>query len=129
MGWTNPVTWVAAKLFAAELNEQLRDNMAFLKANIALESAVELTIDAGVITKTKAFHKIDTQGDASDDDLDTIDGGTEGDILFLRAEHADRTIILKDGTGNLRLGGSTIYLTNTGQIVALIYDGSDWLPI
>ncbi len=130
MGWTSPKTWTAAALTVADMNKEIRDNLLFLKSNIALEAAVELTIAAGVITKTKASHFVDTQGDDPSDDLDTINGATDGDILFLEAEHTDRTVILKDGTGNLQLGGD-IYLTATGQVVTLIYNGtlSKWLPI
>ncbi len=130
MAWTNPKTWVAAVLTVADMNTHVRDNLNFLKVNIALEAAVELTIAAGEITKTKSYHFVDTQADDPEDDLDTIDSGSDGDILFLEAEHADRTVILKDGIGNLQLGGD-IYLTATGQVVALIYNGtlSKWLPI
>ena len=130
MGWTNPKTWAAAVLTVADMNTEVRDNLDFLKENIDLEAAVELTIAAGVITKTKAYHFIDTAALAATDDLDTINGASDGDILFLEAEHTDRTVILKDGTGNLQLGGD-IYLTATGQAVALIYNGTltKWLVL
>lgn len=128
MGWTTPKTWTAAVLTVADMNAHVRDNLAFLKANIALDAAVELTIDTGAVTKTKSYHFIDTEGGAASDDLDTISGGSDGDVLFLEAEHTDRTVILKDGTGNLQLGGD-IYLTATGQVVALIYNATltKWL--
>ena len=130
MGWTNPKTWTAAVLTVSDMNTEVRDNLDFLKENIALEAAVELTIATGEVTKTKAYHFIDTQSDDPSDDLDTINGGSDGDILILEAEHTDRTIILKDGTGNLQLGGD-IYLTATGQVAVLIYNGTltKWLPI
>ncbi len=130
MGWTAPKTWAAVVLTVVDMNTHVRDNLSFLKANIQLDAAVELTIAAGVITKTKSYHFIDTAGDIPSDDLDTINGASDGDVLFLEAEHTDRTVILKDGTGNLQLGGD-IYLTGTGQVVALIYNGtlSKWLPI
>ncbi len=130
MAWTVPKTWAAAVLTVADMDTHVRDNLDFLKENIALEAAVELTIAAGEITKTKSYHFVDTQADAAEDDLDTINSGSGGDILFLEAEHTDRTVILKDGTGNLQLGGD-IYLTATGQVVALIFNDtlSKWLPI
>lgn len=130
MGWTAPKTMGAEAGTSNDWNVHVRDNLNFLKENIALEAAVELTIAVGVITKTKAYHFIDTEGDIATDDLDTINGATDGDILFLEAEHTDRTVILKDGTGNLQLGGD-IYLTATGQVVALIFNGTlaKWLPI
>ena len=50
-----------------------------------LGTPTELTIAAGVITRTRSNHTVDTQGDDATDDLDTINGGVEGDILLLRA--------------------------------------------
>ena len=124
MAWTAPRTWVATDvLLAAQLNVDIRDNELFLKENILLEEADELTIAAGSVTLTKSYHKIDTQGDAAEDDLDTIAGGAEGRIIYLRAEHTDRTVILKNGTGNLVLGAD-IYLDDTSKHVALICDSA-----
>ena len=130
--WTVPKTWTAAVLTSADMNTHVRDNLNFLKVNIALEAATELTIAAGVITKTKAYHDIDTQADAATDDLDTINGGAEGDIIYLRAENAARTIIVKDGTAgadNLDLRGNDIYLTDTDQILVLMHDGTNWVIV
>ena len=130
MAWTLPKTMGSEAGVSADWNTYVRDNLNFLKATIQLDAAVELTIAAGVITKTKAYHFIDTAALAATDDLDTINGASDGDILFLEAEHTDRTVILKDGTGNLQLGGD-IYLTATGQAVALIYNGTltKWLVL
>ena len=130
MPFTPMKTWATEILTDADLLTYVTQNIDWLKANIGLDAAVELTIATGVVTKTKSYHFIDTESDASSDELDTINGATDGDILFLEAMHTDRTVILKDGTGNLELGGD-IYLTGTGQVVALIYNGtlSKWLPI
>ena len=121
MAYTTPKTYTAAILTVADMNTYQRDNIAFLRANIELDAAAELTIAAGVVTFTKSYHKIDTQADAATDDLDTINVGADGRILLLRAENAARTVVLKNGTGNLDLGGD-IYLTDTDQVVTLIYD-------
>ncbi len=132
MAWTNPRTWIAEKLLSADLNPHVRDNLNYLKDNIGLGAASELTIVAGVVTKAKANHTIDTAGDAAEDDLDTINGGVEGDVIFIRAENAARTVILKDGTAgadNLDLSGHDIYLTDTDQVVCLIYDGTNWILV
>lgn len=130
MAFTPPKVWTAVALTVSDMQAQVSDNIAFLKANIALDAAVELTIAAGVVTKTKSYHTIDTAGHIPQDNLDTINGEEDGDVLFLEAEHTDRTVILKHGTGNLQLGGD-IYLTGTGQVVALIYNDtlSKWLLV
>jgi len=132
MAWTAMMTWVDDTILPhTELNTYVRDNMNYLKTNIALEAAVELTIAAGSVVKTKSFHSIDTQGDAAEDDLDSITGGAEGEVLFLRAENAARTVILKDGAGAdvLDLRGNDIYLTDINQWVMLQHNGTEWVLV
>jgi len=122
MAWTAPQTWADGNTIPeGQLNTYIRDNQLFLKENILLEEADELTINAGAVTATKSYHAIDTEADAAEDDLDTIAGVAEGRILYLRAAHTDRTVILKNGTGNLVLG-TDIYLDNDVKHVALICD-------
>jgi len=88
----------------------------------------ELTIAGGVITATQNYHQVDTQGDASTDDLDTINGGTVGQILIIRAQNDARTVVAKDGTGNLRLNGD-FSMNDLDDTLTLIYTGSNWLEI
>jgi len=123
-----PATWTAPKTWAnddtipeGDLNTHVRDNLLFLKENILLEEADELTIAAGSVTVTKSYHSIDTGGGASED-LTTIAGGTEGRILYLRANHTDRTVVLKNGA-NLILGAD-ISLDDIDKHVALICDAA-----
>jgi len=133
MSWTAPKTWANGNTIPeGDLNTHVRDNLAYLKANIGLDAAVTLTIASGSVTKTKAYHSLDTEGDAASDELDNIQGGSEGDVIFLRAESAARTVILKDGVAggdNLDLHGHDIYLTDTDQIVCLIHDGTNWILV
>jgi len=124
MAFTAPRTWVATDvLTAAQLNVDIRDNEEFLKAYLSPDATTELTIAAGVITVTQTYHRVDTAGDAASDDLDTIAGVSEGQIAILRAEHTDRTVVLKNGVGNLILG-TDISLDNTSKHVALICDAA-----
>lgn len=95
---------------------------------LILTPASELTIAAGVITVTGSFHKIDTAGDAASDDLDTINGGTDGQILILRAEDTTRTVVVKDGTGNMNLNGD-FSLDNFRDTITLILDGATWIEL
>lgn len=82
----------------------------------------ELTIASGAITITGPAHTVDTQSDASTDDLDTINGGSDGEIVVLSPENASRTVILKNGTGNITTpDGSDIELTGTQSAVILQY--------
>jgi len=124
MGWTAVHTWLAAVLTTALMNEQVRDNIEFLKENIALEAPVELTIDgAGAVTKTKSYHTIDTDGDAADDELITINGGNDGDIIFIQAEDDAHTVIIKNLGGNIHCGVD-IHLADTHDIIMLMYDAA-----
>ena len=97
-----------------------------------LGTADELTISGGVITVTKSYHNIDTQGEAVSDELDTINGGVDGMILVLRSVASARDVTLKDGTGNLILAGDFI-LSNNRDKIMLIWDdsvgGGEWHEI
>jgi hypothetical protein len=87
----------------------------------------ELTISSGAVTATGSAHTIDTESDAASDDLDTISGGTEGDLLVISANNAARTVVVKHGTGNiLTFGGSDVDLDETRKTLLLHYDGSNW---
>lgn len=103
------------------LPEGLVINGGFLNTG----GGTELTIAGGVITATEFFHTVDTQADASTDDLDTINGGTIGDILILRAENSARTVVVKNGTGNINCGSDRTLNNNTDRII-LHYGGTNW---
>ena len=131
MAYTEPnKTWASQQLDSNDMNTYIRDNLAYLKANIGLGTPVELTIAAGVVTKTKGYHTIDTESDGATDDLDTISGGSDGDIIFISAEHDDRTVIIKNETGNIHCGGD-IYLDTAHKVVSLMYNATltEWHSI
>lgn len=93
---------------------------------VNLSTDAELTIASGAITITKSFHRVDTEGDSASDNLTTINGGAEGDILILRAEDSARTVVVKDGGGNLLLSGD-FSLDNVQDTITLInIDGTNW---
>lgn len=84
-----------------------------------------LTIAGGTITRTRAHHRVDTEGAAATDDLTRIDGRRSGidDLLMLAAVHTDRTVVVKHGQGNINLaGGADFALDTTAQRILLIYD-------
>jgi hypothetical protein len=95
---------------------------------LILNGTTELTISAGVITATQTYHRVDTESMDPTDDLVTINGGTEGHILIIRASDTDRTVVVKDGTGNLQLTAD-MSLDNTQDTLTMIYDGTNWLEI
>jgi len=88
----------------------------------------EKTIAAGEITMTKSVADVDTEDYAASDDLDTISGGTAGDILIIKAEHNDRTVVVKDDTGNVQ-GSGDCTLDNVQDTWSGVFDGSNWLEL
>lgn len=122
MSWTAPKTWVGGSgqyLLATDMNTHIRDNLLHLKTKIQLETAVQLIVSSGAVTKTTTFHYISPES-GTEDDLDTINGGAEGDVLFLTAEAGKTINITTDG--NI-LGAGTLDGTN---IAILIYFGAFW---
>jgi hypothetical protein len=90
----------------------------------------ELTIATGAITVTGSYHDVDTEADDATDDLATINGGTDGMRLVLRANNSGRTVVVKDGTGNIQCAGD-MSLDNIQDTIELIYDGvqTAWLEV
>jgi len=95
-----------------------------------IAATAELTISSGSVTVTRFAHTVDTEGDGATDDLDTLSGGSDGQLLLLQAEHTDRTVVIKNGTGNIACGADKS-LDSTEDRALLIYDGdtSTWVLI
>ena len=93
--------------------------------NLFAQSGTELTISGGVVTIASTystFYDIDTESNDASDDLDTINGGEDGEIILIRAVHSARTVVVKHDTGNiLLLGGHDHALVNTFQMIMLRY--------
>ena len=96
---------------------------------ITAAAPVELTIASGAVTATQLLHTVDTESDAAADELDTISGGTDGQLLLLWLADAGRVVTLKHGSGNIVApGGSDRALSRSGFSM-LVYDGgqSKWI--
>ena len=85
-------------------------------------------IATGVITITSGYHRIETEGGAATDDLDTINGGTSGDTLVLRISNNAMVVTLQDATGNLLLSAACT-LNNVADTITLIKSGTNWLEM
>lgn len=92
--------------------------------------AGQLTIESGVIEVTDSVHRVDTEAFAASDDLDTINGGSDGYVLILKTFVNARDVTLKDGTGNLLLAGDFV-LSDTKDTIMLRYDAlaTGWVEI
>lgn len=100
--------------------------------NLDFAAATELTISGGAITPTQNWHLVDTEGDAASDDLTTIGStdNSDGFVLFIRQVNNARDVTIKHATGNVNCpGGVDIVLTDTTQVVGMIYDATleKWL--
>ncbi len=126
MSWKPPITIEALQdILSAMWNEQVRDNLNFLKTNIALETPAGLTIDAGVVIKTQTHHVIESES-GTEDDLETINGGADGEVLLLRAA-AGHTITLKNDIDNLHNpAGEDVEITGSSYAI-LSHNGTNWI--
>lgn len=95
-----------------ELIDSLEDNLAPTTLNIA----------SGVVTRTQRRHKVDTEIQAATDDLDTINGGVDGEEIILRAVSGARTVVVKTGTGNINMA-SDFSLDDATKSLHLWYNG------
>ena len=81
------------------------------------------TISTGAITVSASLVTINAES-GSTDDLDTINGGATGYVLFLRPS-GSVTITLKHGTGNINCpNGSDLALQY--QRAIMLYDAAQW---
>lgn len=84
-----------------------------------------LTISAGAITATGNHHTVDTEGASATDDLETINGLSDGDMCLIVAADASRTVVIKHGVGNIRLNGGVDFdLDNTEKGILFTQSGA-----
>ncbi len=101
----------------------------------AAETIPELTIATGSITPVSSANRVDTESDASTDDLSNIavTNTPEGRRILLRAEDATRTIVLQHeagGSGQISLSGGVDYsLDDTIKWIELILYGTTWYEV
>jgi hypothetical protein len=95
---------------------------------LGLGEPTTLTIASGAVTATRSHHAIDTESAASTDNLDTINGGVDGDILVLKSVTGSRDTTLRDGNDNLKLAGN-FTLTSSFDRIGLIYRSGNWVEL
>lgn len=89
-------------------------------------------IAGGVIDIIGSFAIVNTEGGASSDDLDTINGGRDGQVLFLTPQFASNAVTVKHNTGNILLpGNADIVLNQTRDILQLVFrgDNNEWYVV
>jgi len=96
-----------------------------------VKADTEVTIASGVAAATQAYHTIDTESDASTDDLDSVTGdlAVDGSSLFIRPAHADRSIVLAHAIGTNKIacpGGHDLTLSDVTDWAWLKHNGTQW---
>lgn len=125
--WYPPKTWLYQEkpLLSDDLNKYVRDNTNFLKRNIALEDAQGIIIQDGTIEKLSSHLVLEAESGTSDD-LYTINGCLEGDVILLRAI-SGHTITIKQGLGNIVCPyGNDVEISETTYAV-IIHNGVNCL--
>lgn len=116
--------------------EAIRDILA---ESVGGGARTELTISSGAITPAEGsgggIFRVDTEGNAAADTLDTIaqTNTRDGQILILMAENAARVVTLNHAAG----GSGQMLLENDGDFVfasldawvAFRRDGTDWVEL
>ena len=102
-------------------------------------SDTALTIATGVVTlsNNSSSYVLDTEGAASTDDLVTINGGQDGQIIYIRSSNNARDVVVKHNTGNIwnpcdnNTGSRDITLSLTTDFVLLRYSSANsvWIII
>ena len=98
--------------------------------DLIFEKGLELTISSGAITITHSYHQIDTESDASSDNLQTINGGSDGQILILRTSNSNRDVVLVHDSGNILISdGDDHTLSTNNGIIVLFKNGNNWYEL
>lgn len=100
-----------------------------MNAKVVAPKASNLTIASDAITVTGMYHRVDTESAAATDDLATINGGEDGQLLILATVNSGRDVTLNE-TGNIKLGsGTTRTLDNINDRIVLMNDGTNWIEL
>ena len=89
-------------------------------------TAQPVTVASGVISALPnySYYSVSVESGSSDD-VDTVGNLNEGDMVFFKAADATKTVVFKDGTGNIKTDGSAdLSLDNSEDLVLGHFDGT-----
>ncbi len=84
-------------------------------------------ISSGAITVDKSVRNIDTQALAPTDDLDTLNGGVDGEIITLFQNNTGRVITIRHNIGNILLAGATNFSFGASIYTNITFMYCSWL--
>ena len=102
-----------------------RANLPLMHSTARVAAPV-LTISSDAITVTHTNHRIDTEGAAATDDLQTINGGKDGDILVLSTVSSSRDVTIITG-GNIFAPG--VVLNHANDRLVLERHSGNWIRL
>ena len=92
-----------------------------------------VTISGGVVSSTDGVVvRVNTEGSAATDDLNSITQEDDGQLMILRANTNGQTVVVKDGVGNIELANNEdVVLDDVRKTVTLVYVQvlSDWIEV
>lgn len=111
---------------ASQYNNLRTDALRLLATN-----SQAVTLSGGAITVSGSYGRyvVDTEGGASADDLDTISGGTAGDMIVLTAANASRVPRIRSGADNIVTADGSHFKLRTTEALVLLYNGTNWLTV
>lgn len=125
--WSTPEVWSDDKAISTERLQKISDDLNWLRnMNFALSESKTIASGVITVTGTAGMVLVDTESAANADDLDTISGGVEDNILVLFPASATHLVTLKHGTGNISLPGAADINLRAAWCVMLRYDGANW---
>ncbi len=90
------------------------------------KNSVTIASDAISLSNQPRYLVLDTESAASTDNLATISGGSDGQIIFLYATNAGRVITVKNGTGNIKLSTNCDIPLSVDRPLQLFFNGTYW---
>lgn len=128
--WKSYMSSDGSQYVDKNLNVNGRTKSLITAKDLIFEEGPELTIDTGKITITHSFHTVDTESDASSDNLDQILGGRNGQILILKPANDGRTVVIRSDERNIYTSGNTSFsMDDAHDTAVLMYHGSYWYLI
>lgn len=125
---TDQVGGVNLIQYAAALVDHLvSERFAQLTVNgaMVIGPGTTLTLASDAITVTGTYHLVDTEGAAATDDLVTINGGVDGQLLYLATLTSARDVVIKHATGNIFCGADRT-LNTLADRICLQRRGTAW---
>ncbi len=101
-------------------NLQVVGNRGIFRSFVNLGSEIILTISSEEITVTQSYHRVAAETGVTED-LVTINGGIDGDLIILIADTGD-TITIRE-TGNITTLAGSVAIDQTNRFIA-IYNAS-----